>query len=151
LIPSSSPPLPPPPLDLELHTTTLDRSQFYAVQSIEMNTRPPLPRRRALFPFIFLTCIGFVSFFKGFFPVKPLLPGYTNTTNHSHDELYILTSREGLQDSNEKPFSRLVFMLVDALRRSVSDSLDSCFAVTYAHVPPLLSRPVISCSDPIQA
>ncbi|GAA5837763.1 hypothetical protein JCM5353_008275 [Sporobolomyces roseus] len=81
-----------------------------------MNTRPPFPRRRALFPFISLTCLGFVSFFKGFFPVKPLLPGYNNPTSYSHATSNILTSHEGLQDSNEKPFSRLVFMLVDALR-----------------------------------
>jgi len=52
--------------------------------------------------------LAIVTFAKGFFPYKPLLPG--------------LAQYENLGDtpSPPAPFDRLVFMVVDALRRYLS-------------------------------
>ncbi|GAA5962537.1 hypothetical protein JCM3765_003721 [Sporobolomyces pararoseus] len=73
----------------------------------------PLSQRRALFLFVSLSCLGFVCFFRGFFPVKPLVQGYTDAQQYSNVEPEVI--RHG-QVEIEQPFSRLVFMLVDALR-----------------------------------
>lgn len=51
---------------------------------------------------LLVTLLGLGLFARGFFPVKPLLPGFAESPTAS------------LQ---EPPFSRLVFILVDALRR----------------------------------
>lgn len=49
---------------------------------------------------LLLTLLGVALFSRGFFPVKPLLAGYAES-----------------EFAEEPPFSRLVFILVDALRR----------------------------------
>ncbi|GAA5986715.1 hypothetical protein JCM5350_000509 [Sporobolomyces pararoseus] len=70
-------------------------------------------QRRALFLFVSLSCLGFICFFKGFFPVKPLLQGYTDAQQYSIVDPKMIRHRK---IEREQPFSRLVFMLVDALR-----------------------------------
>lgn len=50
--------------------------------------------------------VAIVIFATGFFPYKPLLPGLAE-----YEPL------EGYGESPEAPFDKLVFMVVDALRR----------------------------------
>ncbi|GAA5892934.1 mannose-ethanolamine phosphotransferase LAS21 [Sporobolomyces salmoneus] len=58
---------------------------------------------------ILLSSFGIACFFRGFFPLKPLVPGYTEPQRYSPFD----TAKGSARD---EPFSRLVFMLVDALR-----------------------------------
>ncbi|KAK3401190.1 hypothetical protein B0T20DRAFT_406236 [Sordaria brevicollis] len=50
--------------------------------------------------------VAIIIFATGFFPYKPLLPGLAD-----HEPL------EGYGEPPEAPFDKLVFMVVDALRR----------------------------------
>lgn len=64
-----------------------------------------------------LTLVGISLFSRGFFPVKPLLPGFRHAQGTA-------TSAPGtvpvVTPPVEAPFARLVFILVDALRRQVT-------------------------------
>lgn len=65
-----------------------------------------------------LSLAGFILFCRGFFPVKPSIPGY-NTPGSVHDHHELLSPvQEGSSIAELKPaFDRLVFIVVDALRR----------------------------------
>lgn len=54
--------------------------------------------------------VAILIFATGFFPYKPFLPGLAR-----HEEL------DGYESSPHAPFDKLVFMVVDALRRCVAD------------------------------
>ncbi|GAA5927520.1 mannose-ethanolamine phosphotransferase LAS21 [Sporobolomyces koalae] len=62
---------------------------------------------------IALTCAGLAAFFRGYFPVKPLVPGYTQRRTYAPRSA---TAAPAHVRSAQEPFSRLVFVLVDALR-----------------------------------
>ncbi|GAA5864210.1 hypothetical protein JCM1840_006702 [Sporobolomyces johnsonii] len=62
--------------------------------------------------------LGLALFARGFFPVKPLVTGWTEPSQYAADS----TSSE---PSDDAPFSRLVFVLVDALRSDFAFGPDS--------------------------
>lgn len=82
------------------------------------NSKQPahrLPRRDSgslsLILSIALLGLGLSIFARGFFPVKSHLEGYGSA-------MPLPTGGQG--EEGEQPFGRLVFMLIDALRRLVS-------------------------------
>ncbi|GAA5837514.1 hypothetical protein JCM3766R1_006829 [Sporobolomyces carnicolor] len=62
--------------------------------------------RARLVSSVVLSLVAFACFFHGYFPVRPLVAGYTDRQSYA-------LRREAVGD---EPFSRLVFVLVDALR-----------------------------------
>ena len=54
--------------------------------------------------------VALLTFATGFFPYKPFIPG-TNRFNETE-----------LENRPEAPFNKVIFMVVDALRRSVTAS-----------------------------
>jgi hypothetical protein len=60
-----------------------------------------------------LQLTGIAFFARGFFPYKKVLPGFA--TQHGPDEYHALGLRA--IDPPEKLFDRLVFVVIDALRR----------------------------------
>lgn len=65
-------------------------------------------RRLGSAPLLLVALAGLALFAKGFFPVKPLLTGIAEPRAYGRDEGAI-----------SAPLTRLVFVVVDALRRSV--------------------------------
>ncbi|SCZ98703.1 BZ3500_MvSof-1268-A1-R1_Chr7-1g09245 [Microbotryum saponariae] len=66
-----------------------------------------------------LSLAGALLFARGFFPVKPLLDGYSTPyghTNESHPSIISHAARPGDGSDAYVPFDRLAFILVDALR-----------------------------------
>ncbi|GAA6004814.1 hypothetical protein JCM11491_002242 [Sporobolomyces phaffii] len=83
----------------------------------------PLVRPRTmLVTLVILGSVGFGCFFREFFPVKPLVPGYTDVANYSHSDP---PTTRSLSIESDAPFSRLVFMVVDALRSDFVHGPDS--------------------------
>ncbi|GAA5822035.1 hypothetical protein JCM11251_004836 [Rhodosporidiobolus azoricus] len=68
--------------------------------------------RPRLWSLLLVTFAGAALFARGFFPVKPLLPGYSDAQSYIADA--VSSSVGG--DAASAPFSRLAFVVVDALR-----------------------------------
>ncbi|SGY79513.1 BQ5605_C008g05153 [Microbotryum silenes-dioicae] len=69
-----------------------------------------------------LSLAGALLFARGFFPVKPLLDGYSTPYGHTNQyQPSIIAHGAQPKDGSDAyvPFDRLAFILVDALRRSV--------------------------------
>ncbi|GAA5971852.1 hypothetical protein JCM11641_001538 [Rhodosporidiobolus odoratus] len=62
--------------------------------------------RPRLTPLVLATLVGATLFARGFFPIKPLLQGYTGAQSYQDDQA----------DAQDLAFSRLAFVVVDALR-----------------------------------
>ncbi|GAA6005051.1 hypothetical protein JCM10207_008493 [Rhodosporidiobolus poonsookiae] len=70
---------------------------------------------------LLLALVGLATFSRGFFPVKPLLPGV------SPPQSYSVAQSEG-DSAASAPFSRLAFVVVDALRSDFLIGPDSHFS-----------------------
>ncbi|TNY18613.1 alkaline-phosphatase-like protein [Rhodotorula diobovata] len=71
--------------------------------------------------FLVIAAAGLASFALGFFPVKPLLPGYSSA--QSYVERVDRSDDRG--EARSDAFSRLVFVVVDALRSDLAFGPDS--------------------------
>jgi ethanolaminephosphotransferase len=67
-----------------------------------------------------VSLLGLSLFARGFFPVKPLLPGYTPAPPFESDAVHSSELSLDLDSTSTRAnpaFSRLAFVVVDALRR----------------------------------
>jgi hypothetical protein len=81
-----------------------------------------------------LQLVGMTLFARGFFPYKKVLAGFA-TANGPQDFLDL-----GLEPVGppEKVFDRLVFIVIDALRRYIHDSIVCCVTLVISCSPPTL-------------
>ncbi|GAA5904720.1 hypothetical protein JCM6882_008356 [Rhodosporidiobolus microsporus] len=73
---------------------------------------PSRPARPARWSLLVLTLAGAALFARGFFPVKPLLQGYSHAQTYADNGVV----PPDAADPASAPFSRLAFVVVDALR-----------------------------------
>ncbi|GAA6063504.1 hypothetical protein JCM10212_004766 [Sporobolomyces blumeae] len=85
-----------------------------------------------------LVSLAFAAFFRGFFPIKPLVPGYSLPEAFARET----------GDPSSRPFSRLVFVLVDALRSDFVFSSDSSMAFARSLVETDRASPYTAIAQP---
>ena len=78
-----------------------------------------------------LQLVGMALFARGFFPYKKVLAGFA-TANGPQDFLDLGLEHVG---PPEKVFDRLVFIVIDALRRYIYDSIVCCVTLVISCSP----------------
>lgn len=95
-------------------------TRIVSVSKTQMQKRPPQQRRRSGKSLITLAIsnillpIALLVFASGFFPYKPFLPGLAD-----FEQLDAMGAGDGSGVQAEAQFDKIVFMVVDALRRWV--------------------------------
>ncbi|GAA5950803.1 hypothetical protein JCM21900_002023 [Sporobolomyces salmonicolor] len=85
--------------------------------------------------------LGLALFSRGFFPVKPLVTGWTESRKYA-------AGSASSEPSDDAPFSRLVFVLVDALRSDFAFGPDSHMSFVSALVSSGRALPCTAIAQP---
>lgn len=83
----------------------------------------PSPRTICLIVSNVLILLAIGIFASGFFPYKPFLPGLASFTDTEKELEALLGVSHGVPQRPRRVFDKVVFMVVDALRRYVEASI----------------------------